>query len=141
MRITYLIFSIVVSTSVGFSKTMTFKEVMAESAALRKNIALEKTVDLKKEDLKKWETTLQATLKSYEDENPKEGNAEEDLVGKYFISMEPVFDLTKESITKENCKKTTHQIELEDRDNTKKDPSKLSDEAKEALAVLNLFCN
>jgi len=120
---------------------MTFKDVMAESAALRKNIALAKTVELKKEELRKWETTLQATLKSYEDENPKEGNSEEDLVGKYFISLEPIFDLTKGSITKESCKKATHQIELEDRDNTKKDPSILSDEAKEALAVLKLFCN
>lgn len=136
MRITYLIFSILVSVSVVSARTLTFKDVMAESAALRKSIALAKTVELKKEELKKWETTLQATLKSYEDENPKEGNAEEDLVGKYFISMEPVFDLTKES-----CRKATHQIELEDRDNTKKDPSKLSDEAKESLAVLNLFCN
>lgn len=140
MRFFYLVFYIFLSVPPTWSKTMTFKEVMAESAALRKNMANAKNQDLKKEELKTWETKLKSTLKSYEMENPKEGNSEEDFIGKYFLSMEPIFDLAKHRVSKENCKKTRHQIELEDRDNTKKNPSQLSKEAKEALAVLKLFC-
>tara|TARA_B110001454_G_scaffold219204_1_gene252269 strand:- start:83969 stop:84376 length:408 start_codon:yes stop_codon:yes gene_type:complete len=122
------------------AKTMTFKDVMKESNRVKKNITSAKSLEQKKDILKKWEAKLQETLKSYEEENPKEGTSEEDLVSKYQISMEPVFDIVKDQISKVACVKAVHQIELEDRDNTKKDPSLLSSEAKEALAILKLFC-
>ncbi len=140
MCITHLMAYVLLVTVTVSAKTMTFKDVMKESNRVKKNITSAKSLEQKKDILKKWEAKLQETLKSYEEENPKEGTSEEDLVSKYQISMEPVFDIVKDQISKVACVKAVHQIELEDRDNTKKDPSLLSSEAKEALAILKLFC-
>lgn len=140
MRSTYLVILTLLFGLGAFAKTATLKELLTESAVVKKKIVALKSFDERKSELKKWETKLQITMKSYENKNPTEGSAEEDLVVKLFLSMEPVFDLVKEGVSPQKCKKAQHQIELEDKDMTKSDPAQLSIEAKEALSVLNLFC-
>lgn len=120
---------------------MTVQELLKESEGVRKRIATQSTMDGKKSELKKLEDILQTTMKKYEAESPQEGTKEEDQVNKLFFSLEPVFDMSKEKISKVECDKADQRIRIEDRDNTKPNPEELSTQAKEAIAMLKLFCS
>lgn len=143
MRSAYLnlliVFLITVS-SIALSKPLNVQEIFKESDSLKKKISAQKSLDGKKAELKKLEDLLQSTMKMYEAESPAEGSKEEDQVNRLFFAMEPIFDMAKVKVSKTECEKADHRIRLEDRDMTKKDPSELSPQAKEAIAILKLFC-
>lgn len=120
---------------------MTLPELLKESEGVRKKIASQGTLEGKRSELKKLEDLLQVTMKSYEAGSPQEGTKEEDQVNKLFFSLEPIFEMTKEKVSKVECEKVDHRIRIEDRDNTKPNPNELSVQAKEAMAVLKLFCS
>lgn len=139
MRSTYLI--ILLTSLICAAKTMTLPELLKESESVRKKIASQRTVEGKTSELKKLEDLLQVTMKSYEADSPQEGTKDEDQVNKLFFSLEPIFEMSKEKISKAECDKADHRIRIEDRDNTKPNPNELSVQAKEAIAVLKLFCS
>lgn len=139
MRSAYLI--MVFTSLFCAAKPMTIQELLKESDGVKKKIAAQTTADGKKSELKKFEDVLQATMKAYEADSPKEGTKEEDQVNKFFFSLEPVFELSQGKISKAGCEKAEHRIRIEDRDNTKPNPNELSAQAKDAMAVLKLFCS
>ncbi len=139
MRSTYLI--VLLTSLMCAAKTMTLPELLKESEGVRKKIASQGTLEGKRSELKKLEDLLQVTMKSYEAGSPQEGTKEEDQVNKLFFSLEPIFEMTKEKVSKVECEKVDHRIRIEDRDNTKPNPNELSVQAKEAMAVLKLFCS
>jgi len=120
---------------------MTIKELLKESDSIKKKITAQTTVEGKKSELNKLEDILQATMKAYEIQSPHEGTKEEDQVNKLFFSLEPVFELSKGKVSKADCEKADHRIRIEDRDNTKPNPNDLSAQAKDAIAILKLFCS
>lgn len=138
MRSTYLILLFIFS--LGHAKPMSFKDSVDELEIVRKKISLHATIDDKRRELKKLEDKFNTTMKEYEAESPEEGSKDEDQVNKLFFSLEPVFDMSKNKISKAECEKAEHRIRLEDRDMTKKNPNELSMQADEALAMLKLFC-
>lgn len=139
MRSTYLIITLI-SLFCG-ANPMTIQELLKESDGVKKKIAAQTTAEGKKSELSKLEDILQATMKAYENQSPQEGTKEEDQVNKLFFSLEPVFELSKGKISKSDCEKTHHRIRIEDRDNTKPNPNELSTQAKDAIAILKLFCS
>ena len=100
---------------------------------------VEKSFEVKKKKLKSFETLFNDSLRQYKELNPEEGSADEDQVIKFYYSFEPVFELLAAEISKENCKKVSHKISLEDRDAGDVN-SKLSVGAEEAIQVLKTIC-
>lgn len=136
MRSAYLIFFISIAC---LARPLNFDEILKESAKVRKELSTQKSLEQKKSRLKIFEQLFKSNLQAYKTLAPTEGSAEEDRVVKFYISLEPVFELISSDISEDNCRKASHQIHLEDRDATKAD-TKISKEANESIRLLKTLC-
>ncbi|MBC7370819.1 MAG: hypothetical protein H7326_04595 [Bdellovibrionaceae bacterium] len=113
------------------------QEIFAQSTELRTAAAKAPTAARKKSELKKLKSSLSASANAYKKMNPEKGDAAEDKVTLFALTMEPVFKLKKTNA--EECRKAEHQIDLEDKMGKPED-AVLTADALEALEWLKVLC-
>lgn len=131
--------SILLFSSFSWSKPQSLSDLFIESKKLNQSLSQEKTLEGKILQLQKFEKIVSLAIKDSENKGDKATSIEADRIYMFFLSLEPVFILTKDKITKLKCQQAAHQIEFDDMDHTRKvrEPSK---EAREALLILKNFC-
>ncbi len=132
--------SILLFSSFSWSKPLSLNDLFIESNKLNQSLSREKSLESKILLLQKFEKTVTLAIKNSETKRDKTTSIEADRIYMFFLSLEPVFVLTKDKITKLKCQQAAHQIEFDDMDHTRKvrEPSK---EAREALLILKKFCD
>lgn len=131
--------SILFFSLVAWSKPQSLNDLFIESKKLNQSLSQEKNLENKIILLQKFEKIVSLAIKDSENKGNTKTPIEADRIYMFFLSMEPVFILTKDKITKLKCQQTAHQIEFEDLDHTRK-VKEPSTEAREALLILKNFC-
>lgn len=133
-RIIFLFISII---ALGKSQLLTFSELEKEVLATKKHISALKETKLKVKEIDSLSKTFEITINAYKDKYPENGPQEELDILMLFYSLEPVFELTTESVNKDLCQKKEHQIRLDD---GRTSDGKVSKNAQLALDILALVC-
>ncbi len=136
MRFRTLILVILIPVS-AWTEAKTVSDFFALSKKMRSELVDEKFKDKKILKLKVYEKQLLEAQKEYEIKNPKKGDDIEKKVNFLYYTFEPLF--TAKSFDTLECKKTEHQVLLED-SMGKEEDAPLSPDAKEALEWLHLIC-
>lgn len=133
-RIIFLFISI---TALGKSQLLTFSELENQVLTAKKHISVLKEKNLKLKEIDSLNKTFEITINAYKDKYPQKGPQEELDILMLFYSLEPVFELTTETVNKDLCQTKEHQIRLND---GRTSDGKVSKNAQLALDILALVC-
>lgn len=121
----------------GNEKLLSMKDLRKEINTSIKKIEAAQDKSQKLKELQHLQTVFDSTIKVYKEKYPQKGPKEELEILMYYYSLEHVFELQQEEISKEACENKEHQIKLED---GRTSNGKVSKQAQQALDILKLIC-
>lgn len=135
MRTIILLF--LTMTLLADEKLLTVNDLQKAVTSTRKKMEAVKDNEKKLKELQGLHKKFETTIKAYKDKYPQKGPKEELEILMFYYSLEHVFELQNEAITKESCEDKEHQIRLED---GRTSDGKVSKYAQQALDILKLLC-